>query len=282
MLRSPCLAIDALELEHDAAAELMRLWQRMHWSSADGMMPPEQLLAVYRSAGRVDVKGNVVELGCCTGLTTCYLAAACRMRRHGRVFAVDTFAGTREGGERYDAVHRYGGSTLPAFRENIRRAGLNEWVTAVIGDTAESVKHYPGGPIRALLIDADHSYEGVRRNFDAWSTYVAPGGVVIFHDYRMPEAGVARFVDEELAHNRSFELSPGEITPNVFVATRRATAPKSRARAGVAPASMSIANRDEPIRTAPADAIRTAPADAIRTAPADAIRTVRQARERPL
>jgi predicted O-methyltransferase YrrM len=242
MLNGASLPIDALDLEHDATAALMQLWQRMHWSGADGMMPPEQLLAVYRCVCRADVKGNVVELGCWTGLTTCYLAAACRMRRSGRVFAVDTFAGTREGGQKYDAIGRYGGSTLPAFRENIQRAGVAEWVTAVIGDTADSVKHYPGGPIRALFIDADHSCEGVRRDFDAWSKWVAPGGVVIFHDYRMPEAGVARFVDEQLATSRSFELSPGEVSPNVFVATRRVSTPHSRSSRSVSPAGAAVAS----------------------------------------
>jgi len=257
--RGSCLPFDALELDHDAAAALMRLWRRMHWSSADGMMPPDQLLAVYRAVCDVPVKGNVLELGCWTGLTTCYLATACRALRTGRVFAVDTFTGSREGGQRYDAIHRYGGSTLPAFRENVQRAGVQDWVTAVIGDTADSARHYPGGPIRALFIDADHSYEGVRRDFLAWSKWVAPGGVVIFHDYRMPEAGVARFVDEELATSRSFTMSPGETTPNVFVATRRATAPKVQPRSTVArttqsaagaPTSTVAANRDEAIRTA--------------------------------
>ena len=51
-----------------------------------------------------------------------------------------------------------------------------------------------GASGRFLLIDADHSYEGVRRDFEAWSPLVAPGGLIVFHDYLMSEAGVARFV----------------------------------------------------------------------------------------
>ena len=85
------MPLDALHLEHDAVAGLMRLWSRIHWSSGDGMMPPDQLLAIYRLAVEWPAEGDIVELGAWTGLTTSYLATACRVRKSGRVFAVDTF-----------------------------------------------------------------------------------------------------------------------------------------------------------------------------------------------
>lgn len=51
-----------------------------------------------------------------------------------------------------------------------------------------------------LFIDGDHSYRGIRRDFDLWSPHVRPGGVIAFHDTwpnRMrAEPGVAKLVDE--------------------------------------------------------------------------------------
>lgn len=44
-------------------------------------------------------------------------------------------------------------------------------------------------PIDLLFIDGDHSEEGTRSDWDAFSPHVAVGGVVIFHDARYGEPG---------------------------------------------------------------------------------------------
>ncbi|HEX4001816.1 MAG TPA: class I SAM-dependent methyltransferase [Candidatus Acidoferrales bacterium] len=40
-----------------------------------------------------------------------------------------------------------------------------------------------------LMIDGDHSEPAVQRDWDEWSPFVVPGGVVIFHDARIFERG---------------------------------------------------------------------------------------------
>jgi predicted O-methyltransferase YrrM len=217
--RSFHMPFDALESEHEAVAALMRLWRRVHWSCGDGMMPAEQLLEVYRLAVGWPVDGDTVELGAWVGLTTSYLATACRVRGRGHVYAVDTFQGHREGGTFYPSVETHSGSTLAAFRARIARSRVRDLVQPLIGCTTDVAGRYPGRPIRVLLIDADHSYEGVRDDFRAWAPHVAPGGLVIFHDYLMP--GVARFIDEDLPRREDFVPSPGRVDPNIMAVTRR-------------------------------------------------------------
>jgi len=221
VLRDFRMPLDALKLAHSPLAGLMRLWSRIHWSSGDGMMPSEQLLAVYRLAASWPVSGDVVELGAWVGLTTSYLATACQVRGDGTVYAVDTFEGTREGGTRYSSVSRLGGETRTAFDDQIRRAGVASHVTPLVGDTVETAQKYRGGPIRLLLIDADHSYEGVRGDFEAWLPLVAPGGLVMFHDYLIPD--VARFVDEHVRRDPRVEFVPGQVLPNIAAVTKRAS-----------------------------------------------------------
>lgn len=221
--RSFHMPLDALELGHTEAAGLMRLWTRIHWSSGDGMMPSDQLLAVYWLAATWPAEGDVVELGAWVGLTTTYLATACRVRGSGRVWAVDTFRGTKEGETTYPSVQRLGGDTLGAFHAQIERAGLSDVVEAVVGYTGEVAREYRGAPIRVLLIDADHSYAGVRSDFERWSPMVVEGGLIIFHDYLMP--AVARFVDEMLCDCEDFEAAPGHVVQNVMAVTKRAGRP---------------------------------------------------------
>jgi len=218
------MPLDALLLDHAPVAGLMRLWSKVHWSSGDGMMPGPQLLEIYRLAATWPVKGDIVELGAWVGLTTSYLATACRVRGAGKVHAVDTFDGTKEGGTKYTSVARFGGGTLDAFRAHIVRAGVTVYIEEVIHDTTAASRQYGGAPIRMLLIDADHSYGGVRAEFSNWFRHVAPGGLIVFHDYNMPE--VARFVDGEVRGDPRVVPSPGPVVSNVIAVTKK---PRPRA-----------------------------------------------------
>ncbi len=50
-----------------------------------------------------------------------------------------------------------------------------------------------------LFIDGDHTYEGVKKDFDMYSPLVKKGGIVAFHDIvQVSDAGVevARFWNE--------------------------------------------------------------------------------------
>jgi predicted O-methyltransferase YrrM len=211
----------ALDLDHAALKGLLQLWPRIHWSSGDGMMPVDQLLAVYRLAVNWPASGDTVELGAWVGLTTCYLATACRVRGAGKVYAVDTFAGTREGDTTYQSVERFGGSTFETFTDQVRRAGVSDLVEPLVGLTTEVCESYSGKAIRLLLIDADHSFEGVRADFEHWSPYVAPGGLIVFHDYFMHD--VARFVNAYVRTNPDYDMLPGEVVPNVMAVTKKAS-----------------------------------------------------------
>jgi predicted O-methyltransferase YrrM len=54
-----------------------------------------------------------------------------------------------------------------------------------------------GRPIEFLFIDGDHSHAGVWQDFNMYSPFVAPGGLIAFHDISQSSAewtkGVARF-----------------------------------------------------------------------------------------
>ncbi|MDA9711246.1 class I SAM-dependent methyltransferase [Luminiphilus sp.] len=57
-----------------------------------------------------------------------------------------------------------------------------------------------------LVIDGDHTYEGVKFDFENYFPLLAPGGYVIFDDYNAPEwPGVQQFVDNDLQSYPGFE-----------------------------------------------------------------------------
>jgi predicted O-methyltransferase YrrM len=56
--------------------------------------------------------------------------------------------------------------------------------------TVEQVRALLGGEqLDFLFIDGDHSYDGVRHDFESYSTLVRPGGLIGFHDIAAPPDG---------------------------------------------------------------------------------------------
>ncbi len=47
---------------------------------------------------------------------------------------------------------------------------------------AKAVRLFGGEPIDLLFIDGDHTYEGVKQDWEQYSPLVRPGGMVVFHD----------------------------------------------------------------------------------------------------
>lgn len=56
-----------------------------------------------------------------------------------------------------------------------------------------------------LVIDGDHSWDGIRRDHEDYASLVAPGGFLVVDDYRAPEwPDVTRYTDEVIARDSRF------------------------------------------------------------------------------
>jgi predicted O-methyltransferase YrrM len=130
--------------------------------------------------------GTMVEIGRSKGGSTLLLATA--MDERSRLVSYDLYV-----------KHTAGRSSDEELEEALDRYGLSERVELVVADsrTAE-------GPADCalVLVDGDHSYEGVRADWDAWRSRVRVGGHVVFHDAASdgdlgrPHDGVAQLMSE--------------------------------------------------------------------------------------
>jgi len=64
------------------------------------------------------------------------------------------------------------------------------------GDSVGVSKVYDKGEISVLFIDGDHSYQGCKRDIDAWFPLMKEGGVMLFHDGDETSPGVVRAIAE--------------------------------------------------------------------------------------
>ena len=155
--------------------------------AAKGFMPDDEGLALNATGRDAAPVGPLLEVGSYCGKSAVYLGAAARAA--GTVlFSVDHHRGSEEnqaGWEHHDpevvdpATGRI--DTLPFFRRTIERAGLEEVVVAVVGDSPAIAAHWRT-PLGLVFVDGGHALDVVIADYEAWSPHVAAGGMLVFHD----------------------------------------------------------------------------------------------------
>ena len=137
-----------------------------------------------------DVK-IAVELGCAEGRTAVALAGVVR----DTVYSVDIFRRGRLG-----ICYAYWIARVHRWRQH--RSNL-----VLLKGTSQDVVHRFDQPIDLLFIDADHSYEAVRADWELWGPKVRPGGIIACHDCRVAPSsrnylGSMRFYEEHIRRAR--------------------------------------------------------------------------------
>lgn len=85
--------------------------------------------------------------------------------------------------QRYPGYYNYKG-TVHGLEENTH-----------LSETLQHVKDIFNGPIDAIFVDGDHSYEGCKQDYEMYSPLVRAGGIIGFHDLAL-EPGCRRAFDE--------------------------------------------------------------------------------------
>jgi predicted O-methyltransferase YrrM len=139
-----------------------------------------------------------VEIGSARGKSACFIGMALKENGHGRLYAIDPHDPT-------DWNDTNSVDTFETFLRNISALRLSEQVTVIRSYSQDAARDWDR-PIDLIFIDGDHSYQGVKRDWELFVPYVKPFGIVVFHDtmwdlppYQMEargDMGVPHFVDE--------------------------------------------------------------------------------------
>lgn len=196
-------------------------------ASVPGWTPPDELLALYTLAlSTGNLSGGIVELGSWCGRSTVILGLAAQQLGNPEVTAIDLFPELSDwfrtesgnysfkvdvaGGQRsllevefwaepfqrdVMPIYETFGSVRKAFDQSVEKFGVQSVVTAHRGDS-QIVIDKGLAPIRLAFIDADHSYEAVRRDIEVILPRVAPGGWIAFDDAHSGYDGVDQAIKE--------------------------------------------------------------------------------------
>lgn len=154
-------------------------------------------LARYASDTR-----RLAEIGVWHGVTTTILRRV--MAPDAVLFAVDPFSPGRLG---------FSVQKLIAHGEvNRQDKGTVQWLETTGVDAAKVLRAAREDPIDFIFIDGDHSYEGLKGDWEAWRPLIARGGIVALHDSRstptrlIDDAGSVRFTAEVIKNDPDFRV----------------------------------------------------------------------------
>jgi predicted O-methyltransferase YrrM len=123
----------------------------------------------------------------------------------GTVTCIDPMAGYY--GREHDPASKFPVNS-EIFYANIKKFGFSEQDVKLIAEMSNSpnaFKELKEKSYATLLIDGDHSYDGVKYDWSHYNKYITEGGFVLFDDYNervWPD--VTKFVKQEIE-----SLSPG-------------------------------------------------------------------------
>ena len=168
----------------------------------------ERACLARHAAGR----RRLAEIGVWHGVTTARLRAV--MAPDALLLAVDPFPPGRLGFSMQESIAR---------REVARvHNGTVLWVKGVSSDALRALSGRGEAAVDFVFIDGDHSYEGLRADWEAWSPLLRKGGVIGLHDSRssaaraIDDAGSVRFTRERIRTDSRFTLVDAVDTLTVY------------------------------------------------------------------
>lgn len=132
---------------------------------------------------------HIAEIGSYIGASACCFGTGASANKRKQIICIDTWNN--------DAMSEGNRDTWDEFKKNT--ASFSESVFPVRGlstDVVEQVRKI-APCLDLLFIDGDHSYEGVKADWEAYKDFLKPSSLVVFHDYGWAE-GVKRVVHEDV------------------------------------------------------------------------------------
>jgi SAM-dependent methyltransferase len=145
---------------------------------------------------------TMAEVGVWKGRATKALASNTR----GTLYAIDTWAGVPDDPKQ---AEYYGDQGEDAYREFLANLAPEIELGTVIpmrSSSTDAAATFEPETFDLVFVDADHRYEAVRDDLEAWWPLVRRGGVLAGHDYHWP--GVAKAVHERFGAPKR---GPGSI-----------------------------------------------------------------------
>jgi hypothetical protein len=141
-----------------------------------------------------------VEIGVFEGFNTSIIAS--RIAEHGKLFAVDPFFKGKLG-------FSYNELMATKYIKRQKQKSKIEWVEGFSWDVIDKIP----SQIDFIFVDGDHSFDGVKKDYELYAAKLSANGLMAFHDARVfdkgwtrPDWGPVRLVEEVIKPSNQWEI----------------------------------------------------------------------------
>ncbi len=157
-----------------------------------------ELIKLYELSKALKEESVAVEIGSYIGASS--LMVGLGLKNNCKLYCIDTWQN--------DAMTEGNWDTFKQFTTNTNL--VKNKIAPIKSNSKDAVSQITT-MVDFIFIDGDHSYEGVKTDFDLWFPKLKQGGVIVFHDWEWAE-GVKRVINEDAKH----QLSSFDELPNMF------------------------------------------------------------------
>ena len=171
----------------------------------------------YRAIASKYPGGNFVEIGCWKGRSLSSVMPELLNSGYQKIYAVDHWLGSENerSGPHLEATQH---DIFPIFKQNLAECGFDGKYIPVRMPSLEAAPHFQNEFFDVVFIDANHTYEEVRKDVLAWLPKVKKGGTLCGHDGSDPN--VVRALNETLGDKWSLVGTEGGTTAMVWSHTK--------------------------------------------------------------
>lgn len=154
----------------------------------EGFFTPQDAQVYNALVGRFK-GGTIAEVGSWKGLSIASIMPTLIKNEYSNIFCIDTWKGSDNEqfepdgspGPHYEARQR---DLLAEFKSNLKAAGYLERITPMQMTSLEAAQEFKDSTLDFVFIDADHTFEAVTKDIDAWLSKIKGGGILAGHDIR--------------------------------------------------------------------------------------------------
>lgn len=150
---------------------------------------------LYREVVKYNKDGaHFVEVGSWAGRSSVQMAVnIINSKKNIKFDCVDTWEGSEDGANHKEMDVIKKGKLYDLFLKNTKR--VKHVINPIRKPSVEAAKLYEDQSLDFVFLDADHSYESVTEDLNAWFPKLKPDGIFAGHDYNNPLFGVREAVE---------------------------------------------------------------------------------------
>ena len=155
---------------------------------------------------------KIAEVGVWKGHSISHLAKLLKGTKDLEIFAIDLFEQTNDSAFlKNKNIMKEVPFVTDVYNKNLKLAGVRDIITDIKSFSWEAAKRFDDEYFDFVFIDADHSYECVKKDIEAWLPKVRVGGVMAGDDFG--HHGVRKAVKEVFGNNfKVYSPSVWEVT----------------------------------------------------------------------